>query len=274
MAMRSRIVKGTSAVIIPISIVELPCHVSLIRLVVTIITTLLLFVILMTTGETTALPNGAPVCTVGEAAPQVLHLDPKRNPRLGHLVEGGFYIQIGSTILNDTSTIYEYEANEDIPVLLTSESGSQAFKGVLIVASVVGSDLSASLFLQGAEQLQFLKQSQCDAGRVAVTHFNNNTKTAVRATMNYDENFDIVLVDVNMVIVNNARASIFYYDQYKLRITGATQSPTPVPVVTCGLFGMSIFCLPRITFCGFLGRLLGQDQRDCLKKNQFFSLVY
>ena len=227
-----------------------------------------------TITTTMALPTGAPVCTVGEAAPQVLHLDPNRNPRLGHLVDGGFFIRIGETILTDTSTVYDFEAHEDITVVVTSDGGSQPFKGVLIVASRIGSDLSANLFLKGDTQLQFLKQAQCDAGRVAVTHFNNNTKSAVEATMNFDENFDTVLVDVNIVVVNNFRASIYYHDQYKLRVTGATQYPTPVPVITCGLFGMSIFCLPKITFCGFLGRLFGQDQRDCVKKNQMLSFSY
>ena len=229
---------------------------------------------MMLTMTTEALPNGAPVCTVGEAAPQVKHLELSRNPRLGHLNEGGFYIQIGDTILSDTTTVYEYDAHEDIPVLVTSESGGQPFKGVLIVASRVGSDLSANLFLKDDTQLRFLQQAQCDAGRVAVTHWNNNTKSAVTATMNFDKNFDIVLVDVNIVVVNNARASIFYYDQYQIRVTGATQYPTPVPIINCGLFGMGFLCFPKITFCGFIGRLLGQDQRDCIKTNQLFSLVY
>ena len=233
------------------------------------------FVFITPTLTVTALPNGAPVCTVGEAAPQVKHLEISRNPRQGKLIEGGFYIQIGTTILTDTTTtIYEYNAHEDISVIVTSETGGQPFKGVLIVMSRVSADLGANLFLKNDGQLQFLKQAQCDAGRVAVTHWNNQTKTAVEATMNFDENYDVVLVDVNIVIVNNAKASIFYYDQYKIRITGATQYPTPVPVITCGLFGRSFFCLPKITFCGFLGRLFGQDQRDCVKKNQFFSLSY
>ena len=245
----------------------LSCLLQPVLLITTFIT------IITTTTTITALPDGAPVCTVGEPAPQVLHLDPNRNPVSGHLADIGLYIQIGDTILNDTKVVYEFEAHVDLPVVVASRNGFK-FKGVLIVLSRVGSDLNGNLFLDGDADLEFLRQSQCDAGRVGVTHNNNNTKTAVRATMNFDENFDVVLVDVNVVIINNFRASFFYWDQYQIRSTGATLYPTPVPVFVCGLFSMNILCLPKITFCGALGRLLGQDQRDCVKKNQFFALSY
>jgi hypothetical protein len=235
------------------------------------LTSILLLLITITTFDdyiihvVKALPTGAPVCTVGEAAPQNLHLDPQRNPRLGPLSDGGYYIQIGNTVLKDTSVIYEFEAYQDLTVLLTSQSGVQPFKGALIVLSKVGVDLAGNLFLN-ATQLQLLRQSQCDAGRVAVTHNNNITKTAVTATINFDDNYDILNVDVNLVVVNNAKNSVFFYSSYKLTVTGATSSPTPVPIPTCGLFGMGLFCLPKITFCGFLGRLFMQDQRDCRNK--------
>jgi hypothetical protein len=109
------------------------------------------------------------------------------------------------------------------------------------------------LFKLQPEQESKLKLSNVcdDEFRSGVTHFNNDTKTSVEATVKFDENYDELFLDVNVVVSNRVTAeggSFFYWDQFKLKVEGATPAPK------CGLFCLGIFC--PFTLCGFLGRLL------------------
>jgi hypothetical protein len=248
-------------------------NVNLLRVPISLVQALLLLLLLSSSiVRITSFPNGAPACSVGKASPNGAHLQAERNPRNRHLDEGLFYIQVGGTILNDTNVTYDVNANEDILIILTSTDEAQIFRGILLVASSIGSNLTGELFLEGDEQSSLLRQmnaTSCEAGRAGVTHIDNEIKTSVEATLNLKANYNPLLLDVNIVAVNNARNSIFYYDQYKLRVSGAPPTRAPTIRPNCGLFRQGFLCrpkiaFPKIIFCGFFGRLIGQNQKPCL----------
>jgi hypothetical protein len=214
-------------------------------------------VFLIALSSIAALPTGAPVCTIDFSAVNNLHLAQSRNPQTGPLSNGDFIVTVNGNITLVPGVALEIPAQRDVQVVVTSESGIQPFKGVLVILSAPNILFTDELFTREAI-LQNSIACQGTGNRVGVTHRSNVTKTKATVFLNIPNNYEEVRLDVNMVIVNNDIASIYYYDRFLLKVTGATEAPTPTPRPECGLFGLSLFCI-RIFFCGYFGRLLFGD---------------
>jgi hypothetical protein len=104
-----------------------------------------------------------------------------------------------------------------------------------------------------------------ELGYGGITHMNPELKSNVTTTMMFDQNYDDLRFDVNIVVMNRnilEGGSAYYYSQYTMKVEGAvdaaTKSPTAAPTRGCGIFALSLFC--PLTFCGFFSRLLfGSD---------------
>ena len=207
-----------------------------------------------------ALPTGAPVCTVGVAAPGSPHTSPGRSPQTGPLAIAGFIVKIGDQIL-DANTPITLQAYQDLRIVVTSESGVQPFKGALVIVSKVGLDTQNTFSLTPEDETKLQISPACPSfARDGVTHIDNELKTSVEATMRFDENIQDLLLDVNVVVINKGVSeggSFYYYSQYKINVEGATSPPSSTPIKKCGLFGLGFFC--PVNACGFFGRLIYGD---------------
>jgi Reeler domain len=207
-----------------------------------------------------ALPTGAPLCIVGASAPGEPHREDDRNPQTGPLNTAGFIVKVGNEMLDTAATI-TLRAYQDYVVTLTSVDGQKEFRGALMILSKPGVP-TLGLFKLQPEQESKLKVSDIceDYYRSGVTHIDSDLKTSVEATVKFDENYDEIFLDVNVVVINrqisegSEGGSSFYWDQFKLKVEGATPAPSQAPAPKCGLFRLGIFC--PFTLCGFLGQLL------------------
>lgn len=232
-----------------------------------------------------ARPDGSPVCTVGSAAPQGAHLS--RNITVfGPLAQGSFKVTIGALQLS-SSGFNNITSGTDLNLEL---SGGE-FKGVLIILNSPGLNLTSSLTTTST---LLKTQALCPpAGYGGFTHVSRDLKTTAAGIINVPANVEAFL-DVNVVVVNNSTAgSIYYYSRYQLSsfnappVTTPVSTPVavpkaapvqaPVPVIvapvptptnapitsaptkapareSCGLLGLSIFCLNG---CGLFGRIFG-----------------
>ena len=207
-----------------------------------------------------ALPTGAPVCTLGKSAPGDPHTSIGRRPQTGPLAGAGFIVKIGDEIL-DIETPITVNAYEDIRVTVTSEGGEQPFRGALLIVSKAGNSTVDAFSLTTADATKLQINTLCPSNAASgVTHVDNEIKTSVEATMRFDENFQDLILDVNVVVINrlvSEGGSFYYYSQYKINVQGATPPPTPAKNRRCGIFRLGLFC--PFSACGFFGRLIYGD---------------
>ena len=179
----------------------------------------------------TARPDGSPVCSVGSAAPQSLHLS--RQPGLlGGISDGNFKVKIGDTVLS-SSSVNEIPGDETLVLDMRSTDGSE-FRGVLIVLNQDGVDLSSNLITSVPG---FKEQTSCVlSGYSGFTHANRELKQFVQGniTMPIDQ---AAFLDVNIVVANNfVKGSIFYHTRFQLltenESSAPVKSPTPAPTST------------------------------------------
>jgi hypothetical protein len=213
-----------------------------------------------------ALPDGAPVCEINEASPGSLHTLFLRQPKTGSLSVGGFQVLLNNEPL-DTAIQKTVNASETMSVVVTSLDGQKQFRGILLILSQVGFSTIGTFQLTTDDELAKVKISDpcIQAGYGGITHIDAELKLNVTTMMKFDQNYDDLKFDVNIVVMNRNLfdgGSEYYYSQYTMKVEGAndvaTKSPTPAPTRGCGLFGRSMFC--PFTFCGFFSRLiLGSD---------------
>ena len=220
-----------------------------------------LFIIAIISVFVRARPNGAPVCTLGVAAPGNPHTSAGRSPKTGPLAIAGFIVKIGDVTL-DTNTPITVQAYQDLRVVVTSEGGEQPFRGALLIVSKPGIPIldAFSLSTDDLTKLQSHSDTCAPLNADGVTHVDNEIKTSVEATLNFDQNIQELLLDVNVVVVNRIvpeGGSFYYYSQYKINVEGATLPPKPIEIKKCGLFGLGFFC--PVSACGFFGRLIYGD---------------
>lgn len=214
-----------------------------------------------------AFPDGAPVCRVGVASPDSLHTIILRQPTTGSLNVGGFQVLLDGEPLDPTipKTV---QANQEIKVVVTSLDGIKQFRGILLILSQVGYSTLGTFRLKTDDELSKAKISDpcIESGYGGITHINADLKDNVTTTVMFDENYDDLQFDVNIVVQNRNAfegGSYYYYSQYSMKVEGAestaTKSPTVAPTRGCGLFGFTFFC--PLTFCGFFARLIfGSDE--------------
>ena len=175
----------------------------------------------------TARPDGSPVCTVGSAAPQSLHLS--RQPGfLGGISVGKFEVKIGDTVLDSTS-INEIPGGANLTLDMRSTDGGE-FRGVLIILNKDGVDLSSNLFptVPG-----FKEQTSCSfSGYSGFTHSNRDLKQFAQGSITMPANQEAFL-DVNIVVANNfVKGSIFHHTRFQLLTKDTSSAPVKAPVRT------------------------------------------
>ena len=181
-----------------------------------------IFAALVAISSVVSLPTGAPVCTVGNAAPSFRHLT-RSFIQTGGLPLGGFKVFIGGNELRNGTFVNRITANTNLNLQI---SGAE-FKGVLVILNKDGTDLTSRLTTNSS----LLKtQSRCQSsGYSGFTHTSRDLKKNVNATINMPANLDAFL-DVNVVVVNDGTVgSIYYYSRYMLSTLPAMKTPTNVP---------------------------------------------
>jgi hypothetical protein len=207
----------------------------------------ILIAALLTLSSVYAMSNGAPVCTIGAAAPEDTHLS--TNSVTGPLSVGKFIVTLDGVTL-DPAVSTAINASQSYTIAVTS-NGDRQYKGVLVIASSASTNFTSAVLQPVGPLLQ--ASTPCAViSRAGVTHNSAALKTTSSSTLNVPKNVADLKLDVNVVVANNdVQGSIYYYNQFSFTVT----TPAPVkPRIRCGLFGLSIFC--PFTFCGFLGRLI------------------
>lgn len=194
-----------------------------------------------------AFPDGTPNCEIGASSTRSLHLIAARKPQTGQIQVGGFDVFINDKLLEVTVTgenLFDFDAGVDNILSIKSSEGKQ-FKGVLIILSQNQTNTKTSLTPLPPYQVPIACEKLPYSG---YTHTEPSLKSTADGTLRWDIAGDEFLLDVNIVVQNNATGSIYYYTNYRLRAV------TPVDK-SCGLLGLSILC--PLTFCGLFGSILG-----------------
>jgi hypothetical protein len=197
-------------------------------------------------GVVDALPNGAPVCITGQAAPASLHLDRSRNSRTGEISAEGFQV-----FLNDQEVVKgvvsRVQVGVDYVLKIVSSTGTE-FKGALVLLSHPDSSTTYNGTLSVTSP-QYKLSPVC-AGEIAtgITHVDRTIKTLFEAGLNLKKNAKDVALDVNIVLQNNATGSAYFYSRFQLEVFGGKEEKPP----SCGPLGLKLFCA-----CGLVGKLLG-----------------
>jgi hypothetical protein len=156
-----------------------------------------------------AYPDGAPVCTIGEAAPGSPH---KRNytndanqtvvPRTGPLSDGGFIVTVGGLTLDPVSPLTVFSLR-DIPILVTSLNRNKTFKGVLLIISSNTFNFTDGVELKPLGSDIKVSVPCNNTGYAGFTHTINTAKTSVNGTLYFPRNISNMKLDANIVVSNN-----------------------------------------------------------------------
>jgi hypothetical protein len=211
-------------------------------------TLLFLFTLLGLTVYVSSFPDGTPNCEVGASSTRSLHLIAARKPVSGQIQKGGFDVFINNQKLVVTTTgpnLFSFNAGQDNTLTIKSDAGNQ-LKGVLIILSKGENNTKSSLTPLDPYQVPIACEKLPYSG---FTHKEPSLKSSASGKLRWDTVGDEFLLDVNIVVQNNATGSIYYYTNYRL------QAVTPAEPKSCGLLGLNLFC--PLTFCGIFGKLLG-----------------
>ena len=184
--------------------------------------TFCVFAALALVNVVVALPSGAPVCTVGSAAPSSSHL---LRPSIvtGGLPVGNLKVLIGGTQLSGGTFVNRITATTN---LILEVNGAE-FRGVLVILNKEGTNLTSSV-TTSSSLLQ--TQSSCPpSGYGGFTHTSRDIKTSVTANINMPANLEAFL-DVNVVVANNSTNSIYYYSRYIVSTMAAPVAPVASPM--------------------------------------------
>ena len=207
----------------------------------------------------TALPDGAPVCNIGDANVQNKHLIEERNPETGPIEMGQYQAILSGRLLMmfPTDPTFANLFDFSLENLLVIQSGVDSYmKGILVVAS--GGDRSEidSLDTRTPQALtitdpDLTKESiGCEKFAVSsITHTEPSEKSVIAMSFKWQIEGQRLFLDVNIVKNNNSTAgSQYYFTRYPMQ---ASDINLPKK---CGLFGLQTFC-PCLQ-CGLLGRIL------------------
>jgi hypothetical protein len=219
-----------------------------------------LLVVLSLVSAISALPNGAPACTVGSSAVRNQHL--LRKPvEYGRNEDKGYRITLDGSILlnklNDATFVNLFQFDQEHILLITADSTTH-IKGILVLASTGLVDAVDALDTRTPGALTIknnvtTKESPgCENITVAsIVHTNNAEKSSMDMYFKWPSSGQKLFLDVNIVKNNNLTVGSQYaYNQYPV-----LSGNVAVAKADCGLLKLNIFC--PLTFCGILGRLLG-----------------
>jgi hypothetical protein len=165
-----------------------------------------------------AFSDSTPDCVVGSANVNEAHLSAERSTETGTLNKGQFKVFVNGKPLPDTPTgkkVNTFKRGVNNTISVSSTSGQQ-FRGCLAILSSKSaptkstkSNLLARGTYKPATGCEGLPQS-------GVSHSSASLKTDFPMTLFADKAGESYLFDINVVVVNNATKSIFYYEQFEL----------------------------------------------------------
>ena len=176
--------------------------------------------VLIEAASTWAMPDGSPVCVVGTYAPNpYAHRFPQGD------LDGGYQITIGGTVLS-RNEVLRVPSGVDLSFVISKTGSGAQFKGVLAIVNNPNIPLLNSL-LPKSDDVKV--QEECPPqGYSGFTHTYNFPKDSVEATLRLNTDVEAYL-DVNVVVVNVAHQSIYFYSRYRIASFGIPSAPVPVP---------------------------------------------
>jgi hypothetical protein len=230
----------------------------------------IIFVALSLISAVSALPNGAPVCTVAGSAVQNQHLV-RRPIDFGNNEDKGYQITLNGVILQNPvdptfENLFQFGSEN---ILVVTAASTTYLKGVLIIASGIGEgsenidkkpdeilDTRTPQALTIKNNVTTKESIGCENFAVSsIVHTENSQKSSLDMYFKWPTNGQLLYLDVNIVKNNNLTVGSQYaYQKYAMRSGVPAKPPTPSPA-KCGLLNLSIFC--PLTFCGVFGKLIG-----------------
>jgi hypothetical protein len=179
-----------------------------------------------------AMPTGAPNCELNGAAPSGFHLaaSPTKTVVTGSIADYGYDLVINGKIM-DPSGVGNFIVGQTNVVhfqLRPSISAPEPWKGVLLIVHKTGLDTSADL----TPVSPYKAAGGCSSPVSGVTHADATKKntSAPVALLRMDQVGTDIKFNVNMVVVNSATSSIYYYTQFTLAAVAGPTSPTAAPM--------------------------------------------
>jgi hypothetical protein len=189
------------------------------------ITSLFLAVSFAMFSMANALPDYVPSCTIGSSAIGRDHMDSSNGRRVteGTMADSGFDLYIDGIVVNpDITRTFDTFKSYNVNV---KGSAGQLYKGAFLALAVDGFDVSDALLPLAPH----VKSQECGDEVSGVHHSEASLKTEFTATMQVDDVYATITLDVNIVALNNETGSAYYHTQYKLASVDATMAPTAAP---------------------------------------------
>lgn len=166
-------------------------------------------------------PDGSPVCVVGTYAP-----DPNAHRFPFGGLEGRYQITIGGAVLKENEVL-NVPSGVDLPFVISTIGETEEFKGVLAIVNNPNIPLLNSLLPNSSD---VKVQEQCPPlGYSGFTHVLNRPKRSVEGILRLNTDVE-AFIDVNIVVINWAHASVYFYSRYKIASFGIPPVPVPVPI--------------------------------------------
>jgi PDZ domain len=198
---------------------------------------------LLVTIQVHAYPTGAGSCPSGIAAVNGTHLNIENNKVIlgGRLVDHDIIVTIDNDNDSDTTILVPYNRTTTTatlnpslyvktPYTISVSSTQSTYTGVLIRMEVpfTGSSFSNNVTLLPLTNTQV--SFPClllDSNIMGITHFNNTFKQVHSGIMEVDQTIENVILDITVVMVNNANVSVYGYDRFLLNFIDPTVPSTP-----------------------------------------------
>jgi hypothetical protein len=182
-----------------------------------------------------ALPDGAPVCVIGNPNVNNRHLLTERKPITGTITAGGFDVYLNDELIQiipGAKNVFGFLAGKNTTITVKSSTGKQ-FRGVLALLSLnrtpetntkaalqpTNSTFGAYEFALGCEKLP----------HQGISHSENAWKKEFPMTLFWNTSGDTLNFDINVVVANNNTNSIYYWQQYKLKaVSGKRKKPCTI----------------------------------------------
>ena len=214
----------------------------------------------------TALPDGAPVCNIGDANVQNKHLIEERNPETGPIEMGQYQAILSGRLLvmfpTDPTFANLFDFSLENLLVIQSLGVDNYMKGIHVIASggnrseIDSLDTRTPRALTINDPVRTKESIGCENFAVSsIAHTEPSEKNYITMRFKWPNEGQRLFLDVNIVKNNNSTAgSQYYFTQYPM----VAAIPRAACLSYCGLLGLRIFC--PLTQCGFLGRLLGLCQ--------------
>jgi hypothetical protein len=178
-----------------------------------------------------ALPDGAPVCVIGNPNVNNRHLLVERKPKTGTITAGGFDVFINDELIRiipGNKNVFGFLAGENNTITIKSTTGQQ-FRGVLALLSLNRTpETNTKAALQPTGNYEFALGCE-KLPHQGVSHSENTWKKEFPMTLFWNTSGDTLNFDINVVVANNVTSSIYYWSQYKLKaVTGRRALPCTI----------------------------------------------